>query len=88
MKHLHSSDCQAILDNLNSYIDGELDEILCGEIESHIEACPNCQIVVNTLKKTIHLYQVERDKSTLPPEVQKRLYASLELDDYVDPENE
>jgi predicted anti-sigma-YlaC factor YlaD len=78
------TNCEAILQNLNAYIDGELNSILCGKIEAHIEACPNCQVVVNTLKKTIQLYQVDRENTTLPEDARKRLYACLDLEDYVD----
>lgn len=83
MSHQHDLDCKAILENLNDYIDGDLDAMLCSEIETHIQACPNCRIVVNTLKKTIHLYQVDGQETTLPQHARKRLFASLGLEDYV-----
>ena len=83
MSHQHDLDCKDILENLNDYIDGDLDVMLCGEIESHIQACSNCRIVVNTLKKTIHLYQMDGQETTLPHDIRKRLFASLDLDDYV-----
>lgn len=82
MSHQHDLDCKDILNNLNDYIDGDLDAILCSEIETHIEACPNCRIVVNTLKKTIHLYRIDGQETTLPLDARKRLFASLDLDDY------
>ena len=83
MTYEHPLGCQDILENLNAYIDGELNAQLCGQIETHIEACPNCQIVVNTLKKTIQLYQVDGQETMLPEEARRRLFASLDLDDYV-----
>jgi len=85
MKHEHNLGCQDILKNLNAYIDGELDAAMCNQVEAHIEACPDCQIVVNTLKKTIQLYQVDSQDTALPPEARKRLFACLDLDDYVRP---
>lgn len=85
MKHEHCLGCQDILQNLNAYIDGELDTAMCNQVEAHIEACPDCQIVVNTLKKTIHLYQVDSKDASLPAEARRRLYACLDLDDYVQP---
>lgn len=83
MSHQHDLDCKDILQNLNDYIDGDLDVMLCNDIEDHIEGCSNCRIVVNTLKKTIHLYRVDGEKTTLPQDARKRLFASLDLDDYV-----
>lgn len=83
MNHQHNMGCQDILKNLNAYIDENLDAVLCGNIEAHINACPNCQIVVNTLKKTIQLYQIDGQRTTLPTEARRRLFASLDLDDYV-----
>ncbi len=83
MTHEHKFYCKDMVKNLNAYIDGELDNALCGEIEEHINSCSNCQVVVNTLKKTIQIYQSDGRETKLPPEVRKRLYASLDLDDYV-----
>lgn len=82
MKHRHNMNCQDILKNLNDYIDGELDRQLCTDIEAHIDSCPNCQIVVNTLKKTIQLYQMTSEKIDFPIEARKRLYKRLDLDAY------
>jgi hypothetical protein len=39
---------------------------------------------VNTLKKTIQLYQVDGEKTSLPEDARKRLFASLDLEEYVD----
>lgn len=83
MTHKHDLGCPDILKNLNAYIDGDLDAMLCDQIEAHIDACPNCQIVVNTLKKTIQLYQIDGQETALPNEARRRLFASLDLDDYV-----
>ncbi|MCB2209644.1 zf-HC2 domain-containing protein [bacterium] len=81
--HEHDVECQNIVENLNGYIDGELDSELCGQLEAHIQSCPKCKVVVNTLKKTIHLYQVDGEKTSLPEDARKRLYACLDLEDYV-----
>lgn len=76
-------DCKAIMKNLNAYIDGEMDETLCADIEAHIETCPKCQIVVNTLKKTIYLYKEDGRETILPSATRCRLFACLDLDEYV-----
>jgi anti-sigma factor RsiW len=81
--HDHQLPCKDNLTNLNAYIYGELDNALCRDIETHIKSCPNCRIVVNTLKKTIQLYQMDGQETTLPDEARHRLMTRLDLDDYV-----
>jgi len=82
MTHKHDLSCQIILDNLSDYLDGELEPGLCADIEKHINTCQDCQVVINTLKKTIQLYQVRDRNETLPSEMRRRLYARLDLEDY------
>jgi anti-sigma factor (TIGR02949 family) len=80
MTHNHEIDCQEILENLNSYIDGDLDEVLCSDIEIHLRACPTCQILVNTLEKTIHIYQTDGQETALPTDIRRRLFTALGLE--------
>jgi len=82
MNHHHDLPCTEFLTNLNAYIDGELDQSVCDDIESHIESCPNCKIVVNTLKKTIQLIQVDGQEVHIPEDVRRRLFTRLDLEDY------
>jgi predicted anti-sigma-YlaC factor YlaD len=81
----HNKHCSNLLEYLSSYIDGELeDQKLCSEIESHLENCENCQIMVDTLKKTLYLYQAQAKNAPLPSDVRTRLFVKLELDKYLD----
>ncbi len=80
-----SKECERLLHSLGEYVDGELSEDLCAEIERHLLECHNCQVVVNTLRKTIELYHEEKEQETLPPEVGRRLYMRLNLEDYLRP---
>ncbi len=80
MSHQHHDNCQKILNNLSDYIDGELDENLCQQIEAHLETCQDCRIVVNTLQKTIDIYQSDGEKTTLPQDARARLLAYLGLE--------
>ena len=82
MNHKHNLSCQIILDNLSDYLDGELEPGLCADIEKHIGSCQDCQVVINTLKKTIQLYQVRDRDETLPSEMRRRLFARFDLEDY------
>jgi len=76
-------DCQALLDSLSDFVDGDLHEKLCAEIERHLGTCENCRIVVDTLRKTINLYQITSTPPTIPKDVRKRLYRRLYLEDYL-----
>ena len=75
--------CQHFLDELSEYIDGELDEALCEQIKEHIADCEKCRIVVDTLKKTISLYNQTAETPELPSDVRSRLYHRLHLDPYL-----
>jgi len=74
--------CKNLLSQLSDYIDGDLEESLCAEIERHMEDCPDCQAVVNTLEKTVELYR-STERTEVPPDVQSRLFKVLELEEII-----
>lgn len=65
--------CADYLDDLNAYLDGELDAGLCAEIEEHIGQCRNCRLMVDTMRMTVKLCRESGECSELPPELSKRL---------------
>jgi predicted anti-sigma-YlaC factor YlaD len=73
--------CHNLLDGLCDYLDGTAAETLCAQIERHMQQCPDCRIVVDTLRKTISLYQIQEADVDLPNEVHERLVQHLQLDD-------
>ena len=73
--------CHKILEGLSDFIDGTAGEALCKEIESHMADCPDCKIMIDTLRKTISLYREREAETTLPPHVHKRLVRTLHLED-------
>ena len=78
--------CKGMLSFLSDFVDGELNQDLCMQIESHLSQCPDCSIVVDTLKKTIYLYKNNSNSSDqLPDEVRKRLFKCLSLEEYIRP---
>jgi anti-sigma factor RsiW len=81
--HVHSK-CRSLLGSLSNYVDGTLGEELCEEIERHVTECQNCRIVVDTLRKTISLYQNSAvDTGDVPSAVRERLFRTLNLEDYI-----
>jgi anti-sigma factor RsiW len=77
------AECKYLLGSLSDYIDGDLSEEICAEIERHMAGCENCRIVVDSLRKTVYLYRVTSDQEALPDDVRQRLFHSLNLDDYL-----
>ena len=48
-EHSHKhGECRELLKDLSDYVDGDLDETLCLEIEQHMAECDNCRVVVDT----------------------------------------
>jgi anti-sigma factor (TIGR02949 family) len=83
IKNKDQDHCHDYLQQISEYIDGELDPELCKQLEEHMEGCTNCTVVVNTLKRTIELYQDEENGQALPAEAKKRLFSALSLDDFL-----
>lgn len=87
VKHTPQADCSQILSQLNDYANGELPADLCGELEEHLAQCENCSIVLDTLRKTIYLVRdLRRGPPEIPHDVETRLFAVLDLEEYL-PEN-
>ena len=67
-------------DNDTFDVDGELESALCNELEAHLADCPNCRIMVDTVRKTITLYH-RQATTQLPSDVEERLFMVLKLSD-------
>ncbi len=76
--------CKSLLSSLSDYVDGSLDETLCAEIERHMAGCENCQIVINTLQKTVELYQETTKPANVPSDVRARLFKQLDLEEFLE----
>ena len=73
MTHDHDSgseNCREIFSQLSEYLDGELPEGLCGELEGHLEHCPPCQRFLDSLRRTVDW--VRDDASPEIPEETRR----------------
>jgi anti-sigma factor RsiW len=78
-EHDHTQ-CRELLRQFSDYIDGELETTLCAEIETHLAGCPDCQVMIDTMRKTITLYR-RQTSAELPSDVEKRLYRILNLEE-------
>ena len=50
-------DCDSVLEQLSDYLDVEARDELCHAIEEHMSRCQDCRVYVDSVKKTIVLYQ-------------------------------
>ena len=76
--------CHELLESLSEYVDGALGPELCAELERHMEGCNKCRIVVDTLRKTVYLYQTTAESPDVPEEVRQRLFHCLNLDEFLE----
>jgi len=82
-RHEHKN-CRQLLGSLSDYVDGELSEELCSVLELHMEDCEDCRIVVDTLRKTVSLYHMTAECEVIPSDIRKRLYKSLNIEEYLE----
>jgi anti-sigma factor RsiW len=71
--------CHDLLGHLSAYVDGELEAAICAQLEAHLAECPDCRVMVDTVRKTIILYR-SQTTAELPLDVQDRLYRVLKLE--------
>ena len=79
---MNQQSCRQLLAWLSEYVDGELEAKLCAEIDRHLMECENCRIVIDSLEKTIYLYQSVSQRDEVPTEVRERLFQRLKLDEF------
>ncbi len=72
--------CESILGDLSAYLDEEASVALCAEIDKHLAGCGDCQVVVDTLRRTVTLYQT-LPQPAMPESLRKRLYKTFDLGD-------
>jgi len=85
MSKREKAQCKSLLVFLSDFVDGDLSEQLCQEIETHTAECEDCRIVVDTLRKTVSLYRKCADEcAEIPGEVRSQLFKTLNLEDYME----
>lgn len=80
MDHEH---CHSLLNSLSDYVEGDLGDELCAEIDRHLQNCENCRIVIDTLRKTVYLYHVTVEPPSMPDDVKERLFTRLDLNEFL-----
>ena len=71
-------DCNEVKEQLGDYLDKEMLAELCREIDAHLKHCRDCTVEVDTIRKTIVLYQADSNRSLeVPMRVTQRLEQAL-----------
>ena len=75
MAHDHDrKDCLAMFAKLSDYIDNELDELTCKDIEDHARVCIPCKSCLETLRQTIGLCRsIDTDQTPVPKAFSRQL---------------
>ncbi|MFZ0637573.1 MAG: zf-HC2 domain-containing protein [Candidatus Acidiferrales bacterium] len=68
--------CTNLIEELSSYLDDALDPGLRAELETHLQKCKRCRLVVDTCRKTINIY-CNSDAVPLPEDTRNRLHNAL-----------
>ncbi len=69
--------CKHYFEKISEYLDGELDQRTCREIETHLRECPECRQCADSLQKTIQLCR-ETSQEHIPAEMRARLKWALQ----------
>jgi len=69
-------ECTEVLEQLADYLDEDARAELCKAIEEHLHTCRECSFYVDTVKKTIVLYQADR-KLEVPAKATAMLQTAL-----------
>ena len=70
--------CKDFLRELNQYLDETVDPETKEHWQQHVDACPNCFVIVDTTKKTLQVYKGMKEQE-VPEDVRARLWKAMEL---------
>jgi predicted anti-sigma-YlaC factor YlaD len=64
--------CRGVLDVLSDYLEGDVGEAVCEEVEEHLAGCEKCRMHVDAMRRIITLYKKWKDEP-IPDDVSQRL---------------
>ena len=76
--------CQEIKAHLSEYLDDALEQDMCAQVQAHLRECPECGVMVDTMRKTIVLYH-DMEPEPMPDAARERLYHTLHLTEFLKP---
>lgn len=69
-------DCTEVMEQLSDYLDADAKAELQRAVDEHLHACHDCSYYVDSVRKTVVLYQAER-RIEVPMKAAARLHAAL-----------
>lgn len=69
--------CKQFLQELNDFLDPNVDAVMKAHLNAHVSECPNCFVIVNTTERTLQVYKGMEPQS-IPEDVEERLLRALE----------
>jgi predicted anti-sigma-YlaC factor YlaD len=76
--HVHGAACRELLAELGAYLDGDAALDACAAIDQHLEGCPDCRALVDTMRKSVQLAR-DLPQPSLTSAAKERLLAALKL---------
>ena len=71
-----NEECKKDFERISEYLDGELNDDICREIENHFRQCPECRECVDSLRKSIELSKKAAEEE-ITPDMRDHLRAAL-----------
>jgi len=75
---LRKIDCLEVTKHVCGDLDEHIDSAECRAIKKHLESCPNCTAYLDSLKKTVLIYQ-RIPNPRFPAKSRKKLFATLKI---------
>ncbi len=72
---------EELLKEICEYMGSDLNSAPCKIIRDHMEACPNCEVYIDKIKRTIEIYRLADQCEEIPEKVIRNLLTCLKLDD-------
>ena len=69
--------CPDVLALFSAHLEGQVSAEVCAEMERHLEACPRCTGVCDSLKRTLSLCRTSLSAAPIPAKVQASVQLAL-----------
>ena len=78
-------DCTEVMEKLSEYLDADVQSELRKTVDEHLDACHDCNFYVDTVRKTVVLYQADL-RIEVPMKATARLHAALQAEYAMNPQ--
>ena len=68
--------CSEFLELLDDVLDDKVDASLRADLEKHLYRCGNCEVILNTTRKTIEVYR-SNEIYVMPEDLRSKLHEQI-----------